>query len=109
MTTPWFLWSEKRHPGSNRSQQLADEMADGWKRIMTHSFACPEATVAFLFRGTPLNRIDDFIVTSAIFPDDVSAALKRLKRGIVAIPDEINNNTFYRDYADALGRVLATF
>ena len=34
--------------GSNRSQELADEMADGWEQIMTTSFDRSEATAAFL-------------------------------------------------------------
>ena len=37
---------------------------------------------------------------SSILPDDVGAALKKLKRGKDAGLDEINN-TFYRGYADA--------
>ena len=98
----------KATSGRNRSQELADEMADGWKRIMTHFFACPEATASFLSRSTPQDRVDDSTVTSDISPDDVSAALKRLKLGKAAGPDKINN-TFYRYYVDALGPVLATF
>ena len=34
--------------GPNRSQELADEMADGWGHLMTHLLDCPEATAAFL-------------------------------------------------------------
>ena len=71
----------KATSGPNQSQGLADEMTDGWKRIMTHSFACPEATAAFLSRATPPDRADDSTVTSDISPTDVSAALKRIKRG----------------------------
>ena len=79
-------------------------------RNMTHSFACPKATAAFLSRATPPDRVDDSTVTSAIFFEDVSAAadLKWLKRGKATGPDKINN-TFYREYADALGPLLATF
>ena len=94
--------------GPNHSQELADEMADGWERIMTHSFACPAATATFLSRAVPPEPVDDTTVLSAVSPDDVSAALKKLKRGKAAGPDEINN-TFYRDYAEALSPVLATF
>ena len=75
---------------------------------MTHSFACPDLTAAFLSRAAPTNRVDDSTVTSEISPDDVSAALKRLKRGKATGPDEINN-TFYRDYADTLDPILRTF
>ena len=94
--------------GPNRSQKLADEMADGWKRIMTRTFACSGASVALLSRSTPLDRVNDSTVTSYISTDDVSAALKWLKRGKVSGPDEINNN-LYRLYADALGPIPATF
>ena len=94
--------------GPNRSQELADEMDDGWERIMTHAFASPEETSAFLARASPPDRVDDSNVTSDIDQEDVSAALKRLKRGKAAGPDELNN-TFYRDYADVLGPVSRHF
>ena len=83
-------------------------MADSWARIMTPSFACSDNTAAFLSRATPSDRVDDYTVTSDISAVAVSAALKRLKRGKAAGPDEINN-TFYRDYADTLGPIRATF
>ena len=75
---------------------------------MAHSFAWYEAIAAFLSQATPPDQVDDFTVRSDISPDDVSAALKRLKRGKNARPVEINN-TSYRDYADALGPILAIF
>ena len=92
--------------GPNRSQDLADEMADGWGLLMTHFFDRPDATAAFLERATPPISVDDSNVTSSILPDDVGAALKILKRGKAAGPDEINDY-FYRDYADALAPILA--
>ena len=92
----------------NRVQELADEMADGWARIIYHYFACPDINAAFLSRATPLDRVDDSTVTSDISPNGVSADLKRLKRGKASGPDEINN-TFYRNYADIPGPILATF
>ena len=58
---------------------------------MTHYFACPDNTAAFLSRAIPPDRVDDSTVTSDISPDYVSAALKRLKRDKAAGPDEINN------------------
>ena len=61
--------------GPNRSQELADEMADGWERIMTHAFASPEETSAFMARASPPDRVDDSNVTSDIDQEDVSAAL----------------------------------
>ena len=74
---------------------------------MTHSFACPTATAIFLSRANPPNRVDGSTVTSAIFHDNMSAALKRLKRGKAAGPDEINKSllqelrgrarSYYRD------------
>ena len=51
-------------------------MAEGWEQIMTHWFACPDATTSFLTMA-PL-RTDDYTVTSDISPDDVSADLKSL-------------------------------
>ena len=60
------------------------------------------------FPGLAPDRVDDSNVTSKISPDDVIAALKRLKRGKAAIPNEISN-TSNRDYADALGPIIATF
>ena len=63
-----------------RSQELADEMADGWGHLITQFFYCPDATAAFLERASTPDRVDDSNVTSAISPDDVCAALKRLKR-----------------------------
>ena len=98
----------KAASGPNRSQELADEMADGWAHTMTHSFSCPEGTAAFLVRTSQSDWVDDTAVTSAVPADDVTAALKRLKRRKAAGPDEINN-TFYSDYADALGPILAIF
>ena len=67
--------------GSNRSQELADEMADGWEQIITHSFDRPDATSAFLDRAATPDPVNDSTVTSPISTDDVSAALKRLRRG----------------------------
>ena len=37
----------------------------------------------------------------------MGAALKKLKRGKALVPDEINNS-FYRDYADALSPILVS-
>ena len=88
--------------GPNQLHELANKMADGWKRIMTHSFACPENAAALLYRATPPDRVDDSTVTWDISPDDMNVALKMLHRGKVAEPDEINR-PFYRDYADTLG------
>ena len=98
----------KSSSGLNRSQELADGNGNGWKRIMTYSVACPESTAAFLSRDTPPDRIDDSTVTSDIPPDDVSAFLERFKRGKADGPNQINK-TSNRDYAKALGPVLATF
>ena len=63
---------------------------------MTHFFDRPDVTAAFLERATPQSRVDDSNVTSTISPDDAVAALKKLKRGKAAEPDEMNNS-FYRD------------
>ena len=71
-------------------------MADGWGPLMTHFFDLPDSTAAFLERATPPSRVDDSNETSFISPDNVGAALKKLKRGKAAEPDEINNS-FYRD------------
>ena len=73
---------------------------------MTHFFDRPDVTAAFLERATPPISVDDSNVTSSISLGDVGAALKKLKRGKAAGPDEINNS-FYRDYADALAPILA--
>ena len=81
-------------------------MADGWGPLMNHFFDHPEATAAFLERATPPISVGDSNVTSAISPDDVGAALKKLKRGKAARPDEIKN-LFYSIYADALAPILA--
>ena len=105
MTIRWFYWGKATF-GSNRSQELADDKADDWELIMSHNVACFDATTSFLARATPLDRVEDYIVILSISPEDVSAALKRLKRGIAARPDE-NHNKFYRYYADALTPVLA--
>ena len=75
---------------------------------MTHSFAVPEATTAFLSRSTPPDRVYYSPVTADISSDDMSAAFKKLKRGKPS-KREKSTNVFYRDYADALGPVLATF
>ena len=58
--------------GSSRSQELADEMADGWEHIMNRSFACPEATSAFLAKASPPDRVNDSALTADINPEDVS-------------------------------------
>ena len=65
---------------SNGSQELADEMVDGWCHLMTRFFDRPDATAAFLEQAASLSRIDDCNVTSSISPDDVGAALTTLKR-----------------------------
>ena len=91
--------------GSNRKQELADEMADGWEQILTTSFDRSEAKAAFLARASRPAPVDDLTVTSSISTDDVSAALKILKRGKAAVPDELNN-TFYQDYATELAPIL---
>ncbi|TDH66914.1 hypothetical protein CCR75_000415 [Bremia lactucae] len=96
----------KAQLGSNRSQELGDEMVDAWGQILTHSFAHTEETAAFLNRAAPPAQVDDFSVTSSISTEDVSTALKRLKRGKAAGPDELNN-TFFRDYAAELATFLA--
>ena len=77
--------------GPNRSQELADEMADGWVPLMTHFFDRRDATAANLARAIPPISVDDSTVTSAISPDNVVSDLKKLKRGKAAGPDEINN------------------
>ena len=46
---------------------------------MTHSLDCPDATAAFLERAARADHVDDSDVMSALSPDDVCAALKRLK------------------------------
>ncbi|CAH0488121.1 unnamed protein product [Peronospora farinosa] len=43
--------------GSKRSQEFADEMADGWGHLMTKFFDRPDATTAFLERESPPVRI----------------------------------------------------
>ena len=80
-------------------------MADGCVPFITHSFDRPDATAAFLERATPPISVDDSNVTSSILPDDVGAALKKIKRGKAAGPDEISNS-FYHDYADAIASIL---
>ena len=92
--------------GSNRSQELADEMTDGWEHIMTTAFDRSEAAAAFLARASQLAPVNDLTGMSSILTDGVSAALKRLKRGKAAGPDELNN-TFFRDYATELALILA--
>ena len=42
--------------GPNRSQELADEMTDGWGPLMTHFFDRPDSTAAFLERATPFKK-----------------------------------------------------
>ena len=81
-------------------------MTDGWGPLMTHFFDLPDSTAAFLERATPPSRVDDSNVTPSISPDDVVSALKKLKRGKAAGPDEISNS-FYHDYADAIASILA--
>ena len=61
---------------------------------MTHFFDRPDVTAAFLERATPPISVDDSNVTSSISLGDVGAALKKLKRGKAAGPDEITNS-FY--------------
>ena len=92
--------------GSNRSQELDDEMANGWEQIMTTSFSRSESTAAFLARASRPSPANDLAVTPSISTDDVSAVFKRLKRGKAAGPEELNN-TFYRDYATELAPILA--
>lgn len=70
-------------------------MDEGWEHNMTRSFACLEATSAFLARDLAPDRVDDSAVTDDIDPEDVSAALKRIKRGKSSGTDELNN-TFYK-------------
>ena len=92
--------------GSNQSQELGDEMADGWEHIMTTSFDLSEATAAFLARASRPVPVDDLTVPALIPTEDVSVALKRLKCGKAAGPDKLNN-IFYRDYATELAPILA--
>ena len=73
---------------------------------MTHFFDRPDVTAAFLERATPPISVDDSNVTSSISLDDVGVDLKKFKRGKAAGPDKINNS-FCRDYADALAPILA--
>ena len=80
-------------------------MADGCGPLMTRFFDRPDATSAFLERATTSISVDDSAVTSAISPDDVGAALEKLKRGQAAGLDEINNS-FYRCYADVLATIF---
>ena len=73
---------------------------------MNQFFDRPGATAAFFERATPPISFDDSNVTSSMSPDDVGAALKKLKRGKAAGPNE-SNHSFYRDYADALAPIIA--
>ena len=54
-------------------------------------FCCPDAAAAFIERAALPDRVDDSNVTSAVSPEDMCAALKRLKRGKAAESYEINN------------------
>ena len=91
--------------GSNRSPELSDELSDGCEHIMTQSFECTYYTDALFAWDAQPKRFNDFTVTSAIYPDAVSAVLKKLKRGNASGPDEVSI-TFYRDYTDALAPIL---
>ena len=73
---------------------------------MSTSFDRSEATAAFLAQESRPAPVYYLAVTSSISTDDVSAALKRIKRGKAASPDE-PNNTFYRDDATDLAPILA--
>ena len=81
-------------------------MADGWGPLMTRFFDRPDATAVFLERATPPISVNGSNVTSAISTYDVGVDLKKFKRGKAAGPDKINNS-FCRDYADALAPILA--
>ena len=80
-------------------------MAYGWESNMSHSFACPDATTAFIASEFPPYRAGTSSVTSDISSDNVSATLNSLKLGKAAGPYGLNN-PFYRDYANALSSVL---
>ena len=83
------------------SQELAEEMKDGWEPIMARHFKCSESTAVFLGQSSPPVGINGSKFTAVISPGDVCAAMTRIKCGKVAGPDEINN-TFYREIADEI-------
>ena len=58
--------------------------------------------------ATPPDPVDDSTVTSAIFPGDVSAALKRLKRGKAAGPD-INIKQFKKGLKKMHSRLILLY
>lgn len=78
----------------------------GWGPIMLRNIESPSATASFLGKSSPEPGLNDSTVTAAISPADVCAALKKLKRGKAAGPDELNN-TFYRDHADEVATIMA--
>ena len=68
MTIRWFYWGERRRSGRIGLRNLADDKADDWKHIMTHNLSFFDATTSFLARDTPLDRVEDYTVNSAISP-----------------------------------------
>lgn len=92
--------------GPNRSQELAEDMANGWRPIMQR--ATIDAPTARVF----LDAIErdkttelDSSLAAPITKEEVAAALKKCKRGKACGPDELGND-FYRDHADALTPIL---
>ena len=78
--------------GKNRSRELAEEMADGWAGIMQRYYDMPTMTAAFLINARRPVGVDDTAFIDLSSTDDVSAALKTLKRGKTSGPNEIGNS-----------------
>ncbi|TDH72664.1 hypothetical protein CCR75_008471 [Bremia lactucae] len=65
-----------------------------------------DAPIGSAISGSKRVREPLIYVTSSVSVEDVSAALKRLKRVKAAGPNELNS-TFYKDYASQLAPILA--
>uniref|UniRef100_M4C1Q8 Uncharacterized protein n=1 Tax=Hyaloperonospora arabidopsidis (strain Emoy2) TaxID=559515 RepID=M4C1Q8_HYAAE len=76
-------------------------MADGWAGIMQRFYDMPVMTAAFLSDARRPVGVNDTAIIALCSTDDVSAVLKRMKRGKTSGPNEIGNS-FYQDYSGPL-------
>ncbi|TDH68327.1 hypothetical protein CCR75_008398 [Bremia lactucae] len=93
-------------PGPNLSQQLANEMADGWSSIMQCSQHSQASTTTIIGMAGRSPNVNDAAIVATIEGSLIEMTMSKLKRGKAAGPDELNN-CFYCDRAYKIAPILA--
>ncbi|KAF1327406.1 reverse transcriptase, partial [Globisporangium splendens] len=88
--------------GPVRSQELADDMGEGWKSIMQQAPTLQTDIDQILDPGTAIPPSDRLgFLLKPIDSSEIKQAVKKCKRGKAHGPDELGND-WYRDHCDEI-------